>query len=139
VPAAVEEQASPLSPDQQQQQQQQQQQHEQQQQQRYRLQAMKWGLVPFWTKRSPDYGTMRKTINCRDDSLAAGAGGMWASMKARKRCVVIAEGFYEWYVCQVLFYLVGEVVVLFLFWCFGVVGWELTGWGGGTGWVGKHG
>jgi putative SOS response-associated peptidase YedK len=116
VPAAVEEQASPLSPDQHQQQQQQQQ-HEQQQQQRYRLQAMKWGLVPFWTKRSPDYGTLRKTINCRDDSLAAGAGGMWASMKARKRCVVIAEGFYEWYVCQVLFYLI-EVVVSFFLWLF---------------------
>jgi putative SOS response-associated peptidase YedK len=56
---------------------------------------MKWGLVPFWTKRNPDYGTMRKTINCRDDSLA-GTGGMWASMKGRKRCAVIAEGFYEW-------------------------------------------
>ncbi|RYP14153.1 hypothetical protein DL765_006561 [Monosporascus sp. GIB2] len=62
---------------------------------RYKLQSMKWGLVPFWTKRNPDYGTVMKTINCRDDSLAQ-AGGMWSSMKARKRCVVIAQGFYEW-------------------------------------------
>lgn len=62
---------------------------------RYKLQAMKWGLVPFWTKRSQDYGSMLRTINCRDDSLAQ-PGGMWASMKARKRCVVVAEGFYEW-------------------------------------------
>ncbi|RYP88544.1 hypothetical protein DL769_000240 [Monosporascus sp. CRB-8-3] len=62
---------------------------------RYKLQSMKWGLVPFWTKRNPDYGSVMKTINCRDDSLAQ-AGGMWSSMKARKRCVVIAQGFYEW-------------------------------------------
>jgi putative SOS response-associated peptidase YedK len=62
---------------------------------RYKLQAMKWGLIPFWTKRSPEYGGVLKTINCRDDSLAQ-PGGMWASMKARKRCVVVAEGFYEW-------------------------------------------
>ncbi|KAI3398185.1 hypothetical protein diail_9662, partial [Diaporthe ilicicola] len=61
----------------------------------YKLQSMKWGLVPFWTKRNPDYGAVMKTINCRDDSLAQG-GGMWASMKGRKRCVVVAQGFYEW-------------------------------------------
>lgn len=61
----------------------------------YKLQSMKWGLVPFWTKRNPDYPSVLKTINCRDDSLAS-AGGMWASMKARKRCVVVAQGFYEW-------------------------------------------
>lgn len=35
----------------------------------YKLQSMKWGLIPFWTKRNPDYGSMMKTINCRDDSL----------------------------------------------------------------------
>ncbi|RCI12183.1 hypothetical protein L249_0595 [Ophiocordyceps polyrhachis-furcata BCC 54312] len=62
---------------------------------RYRLQAMKWGLIPFWTKRNPDYATMLKTINCRDDSLAA-PGGMWAAIKGRKRCLVVAQGFYEW-------------------------------------------
>lgn len=61
----------------------------------YKLQSMKWGLVPFWTKRNPDYGAMLKTINCRDDSLAT-PGGMWATMKARKRCIVVAQGFYEW-------------------------------------------
>lgn len=62
---------------------------------RYILQSMKWGLIPFWTKRNPDYGAMLKTINCRDDSLAT-PGGMWSSMKARKRCLVVAQGFYEW-------------------------------------------
>ncbi|ORY65547.1 uncharacterized protein BCR38DRAFT_392022 [Pseudomassariella vexata] len=62
---------------------------------RYKLQSMKWGLIPFWTKRNPDYGSMMKTINCRDDSLAQG-GGMWNTMKQRKRCIVVAQGFYEW-------------------------------------------
>ncbi|KAI0393310.1 hypothetical protein F5Y17DRAFT_432740 [Xylariaceae sp. FL0594] len=61
----------------------------------YKLQAMKWGLIPFWTKRNPGYGSLMKTINCRDDSLAQ-SGGMWGSMKGRKRCVVVAQGFYEW-------------------------------------------
>lgn len=62
---------------------------------RYKLQAMKWGLVPFWTKRNPDYGSVMKTINARDDSLATN-GGMWNTMKQKKRCVVVAQGFYEW-------------------------------------------
>lgn len=84
----------------------------------YKLQAMKWGiqataesselyrhgfptdrsllgLVPFWTKRNPDYGTVMKTINARDDSLAENRG-MWNTMKQKKRCVVVAQGFYEW-------------------------------------------
>jgi putative SOS response-associated peptidase YedK len=62
---------------------------------RYKLQSMKWGLIPFWTKRNPDYGSVMKTINCRDDSLST-TGGMWTTMKARKRCIVVAQGFYEW-------------------------------------------
>lgn len=62
---------------------------------RFKLQTMKWGLVPFWTKRNPDYGTVMRTINARDDSLAS-KGGMWNTMKQKKRCIVIAQGFYEW-------------------------------------------
>ena len=61
----------------------------------YHLKAMKWGLIPFWTKRSPDYGSMLRTINCRDDSLIE-PRGMWNTMKQRKRCIVLAQGFYEW-------------------------------------------
>ncbi|KAF2689869.1 DUF159-domain-containing protein [Lentithecium fluviatile CBS 122367] len=62
---------------------------------KYKLQAMKWGLVPFWTKRNPDYGSLIKTINCRDDSLIEDRG-MWTSMKKKKRCIIVAQGFYEW-------------------------------------------
>ena len=61
----------------------------------YHIKVMKWGLIPFWTKRSPDYGSMMRTINCRDDSLFEDRG-MWTSMKRRKRCMVVAQGFYEW-------------------------------------------
>jgi len=62
---------------------------------RYKLQSMKWGLIPFWTKRNPDYGSMMKTINCRDDSLIENRG-MWNTMKQKKRCIIVAQGFYEW-------------------------------------------
>ncbi|CEO60011.1 hypothetical protein PMG11_04655 [Penicillium brasilianum] len=62
---------------------------------KYKLQSMKWGLIPFWTKRQPDYGSMMRTINCRDDSLIENRG-MWTTMKQRKRCLVICQGFYEW-------------------------------------------
>lgn len=62
---------------------------------KYKLQSMKWGLIPFWTKRQPDYGSLMRTINCRDDSLIEDRG-MWTTMKRRKRCVVICQGFYEW-------------------------------------------
>ena len=61
----------------------------------YHIKVMKWGLIPFWTKRSPDYGSMMRTINCRDDSLFEDRG-MWTSMKRKKRCLVVAQGFYEW-------------------------------------------
>lgn len=62
---------------------------------KYKLQPMKWGLVPFWTKRQPDYGSLMRTINCRDDSLIEDKG-MWTSMKRKKRCVVVCQGYYEW-------------------------------------------
>lgn len=61
----------------------------------YQIKVMKWGLIPFWTKRAPDYGSMLRTINCRDDSLLENRG-MWNSMKQKKRCLVVAQGFYEW-------------------------------------------
>jgi putative SOS response-associated peptidase YedK len=62
---------------------------------KYKLQKMRWGLIPFWTKRQPDYGSMMRTINCRDDSLMENRG-MWTSMKKKKRCIVVCQGFYEW-------------------------------------------
>lgn len=62
---------------------------------KYKIQSMKWGLIPFWTKRQPDYGSMMRTINCRDDSLIEDRG-LWTNMKRHKRCIVVCQGFYEW-------------------------------------------
>jgi putative SOS response-associated peptidase YedK len=55
----------------------------------------RWGLIPFWTKREPDFATITRTINCRDDSLLEDRG-MWISMKRKKRCIVPVMGYYEW-------------------------------------------
>lgn len=63
---------------------------------RHILQGMKWGLIPFWTKRPPDNMSQLKTINCRDDSLIENRG-MWNSMKGRKRCIIPVQGYYEWF------------------------------------------
>ncbi|KKA28022.1 hypothetical protein TD95_003695 [Thielaviopsis punctulata] len=63
--------------------------------QHYKLQSMKWGLVPSWMKRQPDYKFIMRTINCRAESLAE-PSGMWSSMKTYKRCVVPVQGFFEW-------------------------------------------
>lgn len=50
-----------------------------------------WGLVPFWAK-SPAIGS--KMINARADGLAT--KGAFKDSFARKRCIVPADGFYEW-------------------------------------------
>ncbi|KAH9003841.1 DUF159-domain-containing protein [Lactarius hatsudake] len=56
------------------------------------MHSMKWGLVPHWSKaESPSLNT----INARAENLEEG-GGMWGSIKGRKRCVVVAQGYYEW-------------------------------------------
>ncbi|KAK0200908.1 hypothetical protein DFS33DRAFT_1088161 [Desarmillaria ectypa] len=56
------------------------------------LQTMKWGLVPHWSKFED---TKLNTINARAENLVDG-GGMWQSLKGRKRCAVVCEGYYEW-------------------------------------------
>ncbi|KAI5481300.1 DUF159 domain protein [Pseudohyphozyma bogoriensis] len=59
----------------------------------YILSTMKWGLISSWNKRPPTQTL--NTINCADHSLFSGTG-MWAGIRGRQRCVVIAQGFYEW-------------------------------------------
>ncbi|KAI8141457.1 hypothetical protein BJV82DRAFT_518398 [Fennellomyces sp. T-0311] len=54
------------------------------------LQAMKWGFIPCWAKQAPD----RQPINARDDTLSGQS--MFDHAKNKGRCVVVAEGFYEW-------------------------------------------
>lgn len=52
------------------------------------MHSMKWGLVPHWSKAEP---SSLNTINARAENLEEG-GGMWGSIKGRKRCVVVAQG-----------------------------------------------
>lgn len=62
---------------------------------RVRAQMMQWGVIPHWTKQPAESGAQLKTINARDDTVLSGTG-LWASIRGRKRAIVICDGFYEW-------------------------------------------
>lgn len=72
--------------------------------QHYILQTMKWGLIPSWTaktakttpqKQQQPHTTPLKTINCRAESLAS-SSPLWSRLRDKRRCVILADGFYEW-------------------------------------------
>ena len=56
-----------------------------------RLETMRWGLVPFWAK---DLKIGSRMINARAETLAEKRA--FRTAFARKRCIVPADGFYEW-------------------------------------------
>ena len=56
-----------------------------------RLVAMKWGLIPAW---SDDPSIGNRLINARAETVAEKPSFREAFM--RQRCLVIADGFYEW-------------------------------------------
>lgn len=55
------------------------------------LVALRWGLVPHWAK---DPGIGNRLINARAESL--GTKAAFRSALARRRCLIPADGFYEW-------------------------------------------
>lgn len=56
-----------------------------------RVEAMHWGLIPFWAK-DPSVGN--RMINARAETLATKNAFKHAYKK--KRCLIPADGFYEW-------------------------------------------
>lgn len=53
------------------------------------LGSMKWGFVPHWAK-----DAKRPVINARVETVAT--SGMFKDSLSRKRCLIPADGFYEW-------------------------------------------
>ena len=58
---------------------------------RRRLDALQWGLIPFWAK---DAAIGRRLINARLDGVAAKPA--FREAWTRRRCLIPASGFYEW-------------------------------------------
>ncbi len=58
---------------------------------RRRLDALQWGLIPFWAK---DATIGRRLINARLDTVAQKPA--YREAWQRRRCLVPASGFYEW-------------------------------------------
>lgn len=55
------------------------------------IELFRWGLVPYWAK---DVSIGYKMINARAESL--GDKPAFKGAFARRRCLVVADGFYEW-------------------------------------------
>src|SRR5687768_16864425 len=56
-----------------------------------RLEIMRWGLVPVWAK---DAKIGYKLINARAETVFEKP--MWKKLVASQRCLIPANGFYEW-------------------------------------------
>jgi putative SOS response-associated peptidase YedK len=57
-----------------------------------KLRLMKWGLLPAWAK---DDKMAYATFNARSDTVAT-KPAFRSAWKAGRRCLVLADGFYEW-------------------------------------------
>jgi putative SOS response-associated peptidase YedK len=56
-----------------------------------RIERFRWGLIPFWAK-DPAIGY--RLINARAETVAEKPS--FRSAFAKRRCLVVADGFYEW-------------------------------------------
>ncbi|GAA5845352.1 hypothetical protein JCM9279_004854 [Rhodotorula babjevae] len=59
----------------------------------FEFDLLRWGLVPHWYATPPDAGL--STINAQCESVFE-ATPAWRGPRDTKRCVVVAQGFYEW-------------------------------------------
>jgi putative SOS response-associated peptidase YedK len=56
-----------------------------------RIEPLRWGLIPFWAK-DPAIGN--RLINARAETVAEKPS--FRSAFAKRRCLVVADGFFEW-------------------------------------------
>jgi len=56
-----------------------------------RIEPLRWGLIPYWAK-DPAIG--HRMINARAETIAEKPS--FRSAFAKHRCIVVADGFYEW-------------------------------------------
>ena len=56
-----------------------------------RLDALQWGLIPFWAKEAKIGNRM---INARSETVAT--SGAFKHAFKKRRCIIPADGFYEW-------------------------------------------
>jgi putative SOS response-associated peptidase YedK len=56
------------------------------------LEPIRWGLIPAW---APDGKPGYSTFNARADSVAA-KPAFRSAWTAKRRCLIVADGFYEW-------------------------------------------
>ncbi|XP_078066100.1 abasic site processing protein HMCES isoform X2 [Mustelus asterias] len=59
------------------------------------LAAMRWGLIPSWFRESDPSKMQYNTSNCRSDGMMHKKSYKDPFIKGQ-RCVVLADGFYEW-------------------------------------------
>jgi putative SOS response-associated peptidase YedK len=60
-----------------------------------KIDLMKWGLIPFWTKSIADANEIRyKTFNARAESIFSKPS--FSNPAKSKRCLIPVKGFYEW-------------------------------------------
>jgi putative SOS response-associated peptidase YedK len=60
-----------------------------------RIQLLKWGLIPAWTKSIDEANIIRyKTFNARSESIATKPS--FSSSFRSKRCIIPVKGFFEW-------------------------------------------
>jgi putative SOS response-associated peptidase YedK len=55
------------------------------------LRLLRWGLVPAWAS---DRSVGSRMINTRSDTLATKES--WEFLLRKRRCIVLADGYYEW-------------------------------------------
>jgi putative SOS response-associated peptidase YedK len=58
-----------------------------------RMEMLRWGLVPRWAKQ---LNTGLSMINARAETLARSSAFGWLAERGSHRCLVVADGFYEW-------------------------------------------